>query len=137
MAGKTVGTARKHYRLRLDPVSAEFAEARMKESRFKSFGAYVQWLIWKERTGFDGPMAHLEEKLSRTVLNVQEDLEAVLRSTEGANAFLHALAKHLLVNLDELGVEGKRAAQNSAASRYEMLLVQAGKELALRKDMDH
>lgn len=131
MPKKTVLPSRKHLRVRLDPVSVEYAEARVRDGRFRSMSAYLQHLVWKERTGADGPMAQLEEKLSKTIASVQEDVRDVRVSTEGANAFLHALAKMLLVTLHDPEGEEKTQLRAMAAKRYERLLTVAGKELAL------
>ncbi len=112
----------------------EYALGRIKEGRFRSVSAYLQHLVNRERTGADSPMAHLEEKLSQTLLAVRDEVAAVHLSAEGNNAFLHALAKYLLVNLHEMAGEEKEALQRTAPSRYERLLKVAGTELALRMD---
>ncbi len=131
MPKKSSIPSRKHLRVRLDPVSVEYAEARVKDGRFRSMSAYLQHLVWKERTGADGPMAQLEEKLSKTIAVVQQDVRDVRVSTEGANAFLHALAKMLLVTLQDPEGEEKTQLRATAGKRYERLLTVAGKELAL------
>lgn len=79
-------------------------------------------------------MAHLEQKLSQTLVQLQEEIQAVHLSAEGNSAFLHALAKHLLVTLPELEGEERDTLLRSAPKRYQLMLTNAGKELALRID---
>jgi len=131
MPKKTAFPSRKHLRVRLDPISVEYADARVKDGRFRSMSAYLQHLVWKERTGADGPMAQLEEKISKTIAGLQEDVRDVRVSAEGANAFLHALAKMLIVTLHDPEGEEKTQLRATAAKRYERLVTVAGKELAL------
>lgn len=121
-------------RVRLDQASHDFAMARAKEARFNSLSKYVQWLIWREKSGADGPMAQLEEKLSKSLLQTRQEVRQAQLSAEGANAFLHALAKFLMVTLPELPADDKQLLQATAANRYSKLLTQAGKELASRVD---
>ncbi len=79
-------------------------------------------------------MAHLEEKLSQSIVSLRDEIAAVQLSAEGNNAFLHALTKYLLVNLHEMDGDEKEALQRTAPVRYERLLKVAGRELALRMD---
>jgi hypothetical protein len=132
MSPKRLSAESKQIRIRLDQINYDYAMSRAKESRFSTLGKYVGWLLWRERTGADTPTAQLEEKLSKTLLELRQEIRTVHTSAEGTNAMLVALAKMLLVTLPEAQGEEKLQLQAVAKKRFDKLLTVAGQELAHR-----
>ncbi len=82
-------------------------------------------------------MTELGETIANTIENfrkaIRGDIYSARKSAELSNAFLHALAKMMLVNFPEADAETRRIAEATAQKRYNRLLINAVEEYDIEK----
>jgi hypothetical protein len=74
--------------------------------------------------------------ISQFRTDIRGDIGSARRSAEASNAFVHALAKMLLVNYPESDQDTRKLGQSTAKRRYEKLLVAAAQELSSSAEDD-
>jgi Arc/MetJ-type ribon-helix-helix transcriptional regulator len=128
-----------HITIRLSDANLQYIKDQVERGRFTTRNAYFKDLLDKHRTGKDSAAAELQDSIVSTLLQFRKDLRGDLRAvrqTGDANAaFLHALAKMLLVTLPEATPDLRKLLQATAPQRYKKLLVLASKEF-LNKNED-
>ena len=135
---KKFGPQRIHQRtLRLTDANSQYLAKEIEAGRFASVNSYFNDLLDKHRTGTDSATSQMQDAIVATLTQFRRDLRRDLRSMQQtgdtSSAFLHALAKMLIVTLPEPDDDLKKLLVAKATKKYEKLLLNASKESIERR----